>query len=160
MNLSDLLNKTTIYSPVISNTRNGSIQELLNHLQNLGHLSSTIKLYKYIEELENNHSTAAGKGIAYPHSTSIEIEDLTCVLGISRSGLDFNSPDGQLCHIILLSLSPENNPAKHRKFITLFRSMIENSNIRTSILEASTPDEISEIINNWEENDQLMNDLE
>ena len=91
MNLSDLLNEATICCPLVSNSRNGAIQELLNHLQSLGHLSSTIKLYQYIEELENNHSTAAGKGVAYPHSTSIEVDSLICVLGISKIGLDFNS---------------------------------------------------------------------
>ena len=160
MNLSDLLNETTVCCPLISNSRNGAIQELLNHAQNLKYISATIKLYTYIEKLENNHSTAAGKGVAYPHSTSIEIENLTCILGISKIGLDFNSPDGQLCHIILLSLSSEDEPAKHRKFITLFRSMIENSNIRTLMLEANNSTEILSIINNWEDQYSLVDDLE
>ena len=155
-----LLNETTVCCPLVSNTRNGAIQELLNHVQNLGYISATIKLYSYIEELENNHSTAAGKGVAYPHSTSIEVKKLTCVLGISKVGLDFNSPDGQLSHIILLSLSSKDEPDKHRKFITLFRSMIENSNIRTLMLEADNSTEISNIINNWENQYLLMDDLE
>ena len=160
MNLSELLNETTVCCPLISNSRNGAIQELLNHAQNLKYISATIKLYKYIEELENNRSTAAGKGVAYPHSTSVEVENLTCILGISKIGLDFNSPDSQLCHIILLSLSSENEPDKHRKFITLFRSMIADSNIRTLILEANNATQISEIINNWEDEYLLMDDLE
>ena len=119
-----------------------------------------IKLYTYIEELENNHSTAAGKGIAYPHSTSIEVEDLLCILGISKTGLEFNSPDGQLCHIILLSLSSKDEPDKHRKFITLFRAMISDSNIRTLMLESNSSLQISEIIKKWEEHDLLMDELE
>ena len=160
MNLSDLLNETTICCPIVSNSRNGCIQELLNHLQSLGHLSGTIKLYHYIQELENNHSTATGKGVAYPHSTSIEVNDLICILGVSKSGIDFNSPDGQLCHIILLSLSAKDEPDKHRKFITLFRSMILDSNIRTQMLESNNPNGIIEIITNWEDRDSLMDDLE
>ena len=71
--------------------------------------------------------SAAGRGIAYPHATSIEITELICVLGISKDGLNFNSPDGQLCHIILLTLSPKNDPCKHRKFITRFRTMLKNT---------------------------------
>ena len=160
MNLSNLLNEATICCPLVSNSRNEAIQELLNHLQNLGHLSATIKLYHYIEELENNHSTAAGKGIAYPHSTSIEVDDLICVLGISKSGLDFNSPDGQLCHIILLSLSSKDEPDKHRKFIRLFNSMISSSNIRTLMLDSSQSKDIANIITNWEDNDLMMDDLD
>ena len=160
MNLSDFLNEQTIYCPIVANTRNSAIQELLNNVQSLGLLSSTMKLYKYIEEFENNQSTAAGKGVAYPHSTSIEIESLTCILGVSKSGLDFNSPDGQPCHIILLSLSPKEDPEKHRKLITLFRSMIADSTIRTSILEAENSTDILNIINDWEEKELLMDDLD
>ena len=160
MNLSDLLNEATICCPLVSNSRNGAIQELLNHVQSLGYLSATIKLYNYIEDLENNHSTAAGKGVAYPHSTSIEVDNLICILGISKTGLDFNSPDGQLCHIILLSLSPKDEPDKHRKFITLFRSMISDSNIRPQMLEGNNSKDVSNIIINWENNDSLADDLE
>ena len=115
---------------------------------------------RVVEELENNQTTAAGKGVAYPHSTSFEVKDLTCILGISKSGIDFNSPDGQLSHIILLSLSSNNEPDKHRKFITLFRSMIEDANVRSTILDADTPKQISIIINRWEEEYSSMDDLE
>jgi len=160
MNLSDLLNEATICCPLVSNSRNGAIQELLNHLHSLGHLSATIKLYNYIEELENNHSTAAGKGVAYPHSTSIEVDNLICVLGISKTGLDFNSPDGQLCHIILLSLSSKDEPDKHRKFIRLFSSVISDSDIRTQMLDSNNSKDVSNIIINWENNDLMMDDLE
>ena len=160
MNLSDLLNEHTICCPLASNNRNGAIQELLNYLQSLGHLSSTIKLYSYIEELENNHSTAAGKGVAYPHSTSIEVDDLLCVLGISKSGIDFNSPDGQLSHIILLSLSSDSEPDKHRKFITLFNSMIADSNIRTQFLDSLNSTDSANIITRWEQDQLLSDDLE
>ena len=160
MNLSDLLNEATICCPLVSNSRNGAIQEMLNHLQVLGHLSGTMKLYRYIEELENNHSTAAGKGVAYPHSTSIEVDDLICVLGISKSGLDFNSPDGQLCHIILLSLSANEEPDKHRKFIRLFSSMTGDASIRTQFLDSSDSRDIAHIIANWENDQLLVDDLE
>ena len=160
MNLSDLLNEATICCPLVSNSRNGAIQEMLNHLQSLGHLSGTMKLYRYIEELENNHSTAAGKGIAYPHSTSIEVDDLICVLGISKPGLDFNSPDGQFCHIILLSLSSDEEPDKHRKFIRLFSSMIGDASIRTQFLDSTDSMDISSIIADWENNQLLVDDLE
>ena len=160
MNLSDLLNERTICCPLVSNNRNDAIQELLNCLQNLGYLSSTIKLYSYIEELEDDHSTAAGKGVAYPHSTSIEVDDLLCVLGISKSGIDFNSPDNQLCHIILLSISADSAPDKHPKFITLFNSMISDSNIRTQFLDSVNSNEGTNIIARWEQEQLLADDLE
>ena len=85
--------------------------------------------------------------------TSIEIDELTCVLGFSKSGIDFNSPDGQLCHIILLTLSSQKDPCEHRKFITRFRTMINNPNIRTKLLEVNKSKEVIKIIQEWEDED-------
>ena len=108
---------------------------------------------------EKKSSSAGGRGIAYPHSTSKEVEDLTCVLGFTNNGIDFNSSDGQLCHIILLTLSSDKDPSEHRKFITRFRTMMDNPVIRSQLLEANQPIKIINIIQIWEENDALIDDL-
>ena len=88
-----------------------------------------------------------------------EVEELTCVLGLSQKGIDFSSPDGQDCHLILLTLSPPNDPTKHRKFITRFRSMVQNSFLRSNLYESENRDEILNIISLWEEDDSQDNDL-
>ena len=159
MNLRDKLKETAILLPMQASTQSEAIQELLVHLQSLDKLSATSKLYAVMMEKEETLTSAAGRGIAYPHSTSIEIDDLVCVLGISKEGLDFNSPDGQLCHLILLTLSPEEDPSGHRKFITRFRIMFDNPEIRFGLLEANHAGEIMDIIQNWEEEEAKTDDL-
>ena len=129
------------------------------HLQSLDKLSDTTKLYAAITEKEETLPSAAGRGIAYPHFTSIEIDNLDCVLGISKEGLDFNAPDGQLCHLILLTLSSEEDPCGHRKFITRFRIMFDNPEVRFDLLEANHPSGITDIIQNWEDNEAKTDDL-
>ena len=104
MNLYDKLNEGSILLPLKSLNKLEAIQELLYHLQNLDILSNTNKLFNSIVKKEETLPSAAGRGIAYPNFISTEIDGLVCVLGISREGLDFDSPDGQLCHLILLTL--------------------------------------------------------
>ena len=159
MNLRDKLKEETIILPIQSTTQSEAIQELLVHLQNNKILSATTKLFSYIDNNERTSPCAAGRGVAYPHSTSIEIDKLTCVLGFSKDGIDFNSPDGQLCHIILLTLSPDEDPCEHRKFITRFRSMIDNPKVRSQLFDANQLDEIINIIQKWEDDDTLTDDL-
>ena len=159
MNLYDKLNESSILVPLKSSNKLEAIQELLHHLQNLDILSNTYKLFNSIVQKEKTLPSAAGRGIAYPNFISIEIDGLVCVLGTSKEGLDFNSPDGQLCHLILLTLSSEDEPCEHRKFITRFRTMFENPKIRYSLIEATTSKEIVEIIRNWEEEEAKMDDL-
>ncbi len=159
MNLRDKLKETAILLPMQAATQSEAIEELLVHLQSLDLLSTTHKLHAAMIEKEETLPSAAGRGIAYPHSTSSEINDMVCVLGISKKGLEFNSPDGQLCHLILLTLSPEEDPCEHRKFITRFRIMFDNPEVRFGLLEAKDCGEILDIIQNWEEDEAKTDDL-
>ena len=93
MNLQDKLNKKTILVPLVASNKEEAIQELLSHLQSLDILSTTVKLFSNIKEQENVSTSATGRGIAYPHSTSVEINELVCILGKSIDGIDFNSPE-------------------------------------------------------------------
>ena len=108
---------------------------------------------KLIEE------TIADRRIAYPHSTSVEVNELTCILGIYKIGIDYNSPDGQDCHLILLTLSSADDPTEHRKFISHFRSMLQNPDIRSNLYGSDSRDEILNIIAQWEEDDNRKDDL-
>ena len=159
MNLRDKLKEDTILFPIHASIMEDAIQEQLDHLQNLDTLTGTEILFSIIKSHEENLPSAAGRGIAYPHATSKEVEELVCVLGISKPGVDFNSPDGQLCHLILLTLSPEDDPSGHRKFITRFRIMFDNPEIRFGLLEANHPREIMDIIQNWEDDEAKTDDL-
>ena len=158
MNLRDKLKDDTILLPIIAATMEDAIQEQLNHLQNLDILTGTDILFSIIKSHEENLPSAAGRGIVYPHATSKEVDELVCILGISKPGVDFNSPDGQLCHLILLTLSPEDKPGEHRKFITRFRTMFDNPDVRSNLLDATQNNEIIDIVQKWEE-EVLTNDL-
>ncbi len=159
MKLQDKLIPETILVPIQAICKEGAIQELLTHLQSLDRLSATVQLFENIKEKENVFTSSAGRGIAYPHSTSFEVEELTCVLGISQKGIDFSSPDGQDCHLILLTLSPPNDPTEHRKFITRFRSMVQNSYLRSNLYESENCNDIINIIYQWEEDKNREDDL-
>ena len=159
MNLRDKIMEETLILPIKANNQSDVIQELLQHLQNTQILTATTKLFSIINNNEKISPCAAGRGIAYPHSTSMEIETLACVLGFSKNGIDFNSPDGQLCHIILLTLSPVEFPLEHRKFITRFRMMIGNPLIRSKLLDATKPLDVINIIENWEDDDAKTDEL-
>ena len=160
MNLRDKLKEDTILFPIHASTMEDAIQEQLDHLQNLDILMGTDILFSIIKDHEENLPSAAGRGIVYPHATSKEVDELVCVLGISIPGVDFNSPDGQLCHLIQLTLSPEDEPDAHRKFITRFRTMFDNPDVRSQLLDANAIEDVIEIVDNWEEKESRTDELD
>ena len=137
----------------------GSNQTLLTHLQLMDIFSNTVHLYKKINKQEDVCTSAAGKGIACPHSISIEIDELTCVLGISHKGIDYNSPDGHDCLFILLTLSPVDESTKQQKFINRFQTLVQNTEICDSLYKSENSNEILNIISQWEENENKRDNL-
>ena len=45
---------------------------------------------------------AVGRVAAYHYSSSVEIKESIAVFGISKNGIDYDSPDSQKVHFILL----------------------------------------------------------
>jgi len=160
MNLQDKLIEDNILLPIKAENRKDAVKELLSQLQAIGILAATSELFSTINDKENIFTSAAGRGIAYPHSTSKEVDKLVCILGISETGINFDSPDGQLCHLILLTLSPEDDPSEHRKFITRFRIMFDDPETRSSLFVANQSRQVIEIIQKWEERESNNDGLE
>ena len=132
MKLRDKLIERTILIPMHATCKEDAIQELLNHLKSLNILSTTVLLSAHITEQEIASTSSAGRGIAYPHSTSVEVDELTCILGISPKGIDFSSPDGHDCHLLLLALSSSDYPTENRKFIFQWE---EDNNQRDGLVQ-------------------------
>ena len=102
---------------------------------------------------------AVGRGIAFHHSSSIEVDEMIAVLGISNIGIDYQSPDQQKVHFILLILDPVNEPTLHRKLIHRFQKFINSCNIKTQLLECSSAEQIVQLMYDWEENYLLSEEI-
>ena len=157
MKLQDKIKNNTIIYPIKSTDKSTAIQELLNCLLEENFLTSTTKLFSFIEDHTKIMNPAVGRGIAYHHSSSIEVEDMVAVFGVSQSGIDYKSPDQQKVHFILLVLDPIDNPIIHRKFIHRFQKFINDLNIKTKLLECNSSQQIMKLVYDWEE-EYLLNE--
>lgn len=59
-----------------------------------------------VVERERILPTGMGNELALPHARIPNMKETQVALGISRSGIDFDSPDGSLAHIVVLILVP------------------------------------------------------
>ena len=157
MKLSAKLKNKNIMPSLKSEDKSSVIQELLGRLLNLNYLTSTIKLHSFIDSADKLINAAVGRGVAYHYSTSIEINEQLAVLGISQKGIEYNAPDGQKVHFILLILDTNEQSTSHRKLITRFQHFINETNLRSQIIELDSADDIMNIIIDWEE-EHLLNE--
>ena len=156
MKLSDKLGSLNIVCSLSSQNRHQVLEELLNHFISLDYLTCSDKLFFNLDKKQDIMNAASGRGIAYHYSPSIEINEMIAVLGISKTGINYDATDGMLCNFILLILDPMNKNTEHRNFINCFQDLINNLEVKDQLLEAKNSLEIEKIIQDWE-NDFLKN---
>tara|TARA_B100000029_G_C17596342_1_gene964290 strand:+ start:47 stop:526 length:480 start_codon:yes stop_codon:yes gene_type:complete len=159
MKLSNKLKQQNIIFPLQSKDRSSAIQEMLDCLLKLNYLTATVKLHSFIDEKDKLINSAVGRGTAYHYSTSIEINEQLAVFGFSPDGIDYNSPDGQGVHFILLILDTIEQSDLHRKLITRFQHFINDLDCREKVIESQSRDELFDLISSWEEQYLLNEDF-
>lgn len=82
------------------------LQEMVERAWQAGSVRDPALLLETLALRERVGCTAIGKSVAVPHARSITIREPRLVIARARRGVDWNAPDGQPVHIILLALSP------------------------------------------------------
>ncbi len=116
MNLTNLFNEQLIFF-VESEKKENTIKEIVRDLKKMKIIKKEDKILKKIFEREQLGSTGIGKGIAIPHCKVKDIKKSIVAIGISRKGVDFNSNDHNLTHLIVLVISPIDKPTQHLQIL-------------------------------------------
>ena len=146
--LSDYLRAELIEPDLQASDKAGIIDELLQVLTRAGVLPDSAAAKAAVMAREESMSTGMAGGVAIPHGKTDSLHDLVCALGIKKQGLDFDSIDGQLSRIFVITLSPETNEGasdRHLKFMSTV-SHILTPDVKDRVLSAATPTEILDLL--------------
>ncbi|MBC8873691.1 MAG: PTS sugar transporter subunit IIA [Planctomycetes bacterium] len=75
-------------------------------------------------------STGIGRGIAIPHTKHGAVDRVVATMAYSREGIDFDSLDGQPVHLLLLLVSPPDNPNEHLRALEAVSRCLANRRYR------------------------------
>jgi PTS system fructose-specific IIA component/PTS system nitrogen regulatory IIA component len=106
-----------------------AIAALVDRLLATGNLrqedaASVLAALTHREELG---STAIGGGVAIPHTKHPSISHVVGAVGYAPSGVDFNSPDGQPVHTVVMLLSPPERPGEYLRALEKVAQRIRHS---------------------------------
>lgn len=99
---------------------------------------------------ERDLTTAIGLGAAIPHGRIVEGEGIRGVLGISRNGVEWEAPDGEPVHIMMLIVTPTDHEQRHLEVMSSLVSMISEQDIRDRLVVARDANDAWEIIEDEE----------
>jgi PTS system IIA component len=146
MKITELMNKDLIIPRLVAKTKKEALKELADCVVKKESKVDSAELLRVLLEREELGSTGIGDGIAIPHGKIKKIENLIVSFGRSLDGVDFQSMDGKPTHIIFLLIAPENSAGIHLKALARISRLLKDSAFRRNIMEATTSQEIYDII--------------
>lgn len=104
------------------------------------------KILDVVFDRERSMSTGMERGIAIPHANSPLIEEVVGAVGISKSGVPFESLDGQPSQIITVLIIPKDKFQKHVRTLAGIARLFNNDQLTYALRNAASPQEAMDII--------------
>ena len=124
-------------SPFLKSTsKKEVIQELLGFFIHHGEIEAENKdtLFSELLKRESKGSTGIGNQIAIPHCKTPLVNDLHVAIGISPSGIDFESIDRQKVKIFVLTLSSNAGSSRHLQFLAFIANLFKEATMREKVI--------------------------
>lgn len=135
MKIVEVLNPKSLSVDVQGANKKEIIGELLELLIKGGSLDRKHKS-KVVEVLmarEALGSTAIGQGIAIPHGKTDHTKKLVGCMGISKTGINFDSLDGEAVYIFFLLIAPADSAGPHLKALARISRLLKDRYFRESL---------------------------
>jgi len=126
-------------------TKEEIITELVDLLAVIDPLMDRNQVLADVLERENTMSTGMNHGIALPHGKTDGISYTAVAAGIKKSGVNFESMDGQLSRLFVLIVSPKKACGMHVQFLAAIGSILSDDAMRDAIINAESPQDAVEI---------------
>lgn len=129
-----------------------AIEELVTVLHDAGKIGEINHLLSELSARENAVSTGIGQGVAIPHYMGIHGPDDTyIVFGRKREGIPFDALDNKPVTLFFLIAGPEGKKNNHLQLLCKLARILRDPQLRESLLDAITPDDIIKAVTQMEE---------
>jgi mannitol/fructose-specific phosphotransferase system IIA component (Ntr-type) len=143
--LAELLDATGFLPNVEATTREDVIRELAQPAAQAAGLDPKM-IVDAVLARERALSTGIGHELAVPHARLDGLKEPVLVLGHSRAGIDFDSPDGKPARLVFLLLFPREDPAVQLQITAQIARLFRDAEARSVVYETDSLDVIRAMI--------------
>jgi len=154
MKFSDFINLSSIKADLASDEKPEVIRELVQSLATAGAIAvdQVDGIVAAIMKREDLGSTGIGRGVAVPHTKHASVEKLVGTVGISLSGVDFNSLDGEKVHLLFLLVSPPDRPGDHLRALENISRQLRDESFCRFLKQARSTHDIQLLLDEADNN--------
>ncbi|MGD1275873.1 MAG: PTS sugar transporter subunit IIA [Tepidisphaeraceae bacterium] len=146
MRLTDTLKPQNILVPLLAETKNEAISELVSLLAKNGEIQDAKAVLDAVLEREMTRTTGIGNGLAIPHGKTSGTAQLVMAIGKAASPIDFQSIDGRPVSVVWLLASPPDKTGPHIHALARISRLMTIDKFRAALNQATTPQEIYDAI--------------
>ena len=157
MLLSEILHTSVVKLAMDARTKHEAIAELVDRLIQAHDLpmSQREAMIEAVEERESHSSTGMEHGVAIPHCGTDRVNEILGAIGISTSGVPFESTDREPAHIVILLLLPKSHFSERVHTMAGIAHLLENAELRKGVLSASDADALLAVVEKAEAADRF-----
>lgn len=150
MTLATLLSANQIVPEMRSSERWAAIGELVDALVATGKICHADRevIWDSIKQREETMSTGIGFGIAIPHASSDKVTEVVAAFGRSRTGIPFDSLDGQPVFFIVLFVVPKDQFQTHLRTLAAIAKFLNDKTVREELGAAEDATQILQVFEN------------
>jgi fructose-specific phosphotransferase system IIA component len=149
--LAELLESGTIKLELEARRKNEALQEMVELLYRAGKIDDPTAALDGLIEREKLTTTGIGSGIAIPHLLTEEPRETVMAFGRKREGLRFDSVDDQPVTLVFLIIGAKHQKYAHLRLLSRLSRLLHDSNFRQALIDASTADEVLQVIRRKEQ---------
>jgi PTS system fructose-specific IIA component/PTS system nitrogen regulatory IIA component len=154
MKFSDFVTTQAIQADLSAGDKEGVIRELVGNLVKAGRINDdeSDSIVQAILKREELGSTGIGRGIAVPHTKHPSVTQLTGTVGVSQSGVDFQSLDGEPVQLFFLLVSPPDRPGDHLRALENISRQLRDDMFCKFLKQARTAEDIQTLLEEADNN--------
>ncbi|MFH1701214.1 MAG: PTS sugar transporter subunit IIA [Candidatus Zixiibacteriota bacterium] len=157
MRLANLLDEELVTHKLSATTKDDAILELLDKIKAKYPRNNYNAILKSILEREEIENTSYGRGIAFPHARTDEVDNMYIAVGVSPKGIIEKTPDGKPVHVVCLMLTPSNIAKLYLQTLSAFAAFARNQENIAQIVKATSPGGVIDAV--WESSVRVEKEL-
>jgi nitrogen PTS system EIIA component len=157
MRLANMLKEAFIIENLKAATKEEAIDELLALLKQEDEAINIETIKDLIIEREEIENTSYGRGFAFPHARTDEVDDLNIFIGISKGGLKDRTPDKVPLSAIILLLTPSSISNLYLQILSAFATFARVEGNLLKLIQTGSKIEVIDII--WQSGVRVEREL-
>ena len=146
MKLAEIIHPELICTDLTSSGKTDVLSELGALFAGKLPAVDTNEITKILVERERLATTGIGEGVAIPHGKADGIDSIYAAVGISRTGVPFDSIDNLPVHIFVALLAPLSSSGDHLRALARISRLLKDPQIRDQMMGVREAEELFDIL--------------